>query len=464
MNEIDIDIDEELFIPVYRHLLESDYNIEFLYGSRDSGKSRNVAQILVKKCLEEEYFLCPLIRKVLNTIKDSQWQMIKTVVEEWGLDELFDFNSHPLEIRCANGNKFISRGLDEPKKIKSLTNPSIAWIEEASDLIEEDWVLILTSLRSNYSKVQTWVTFNPDLPEDYETSYIYKTFFSRNQFELNFTNKLSIEIDGNKAEIKYRCTHSTYKDNPFCNPERAYFYESLKDIDEYQYKVYALGLWGRRINNASFYSSFKRSIHVKNLELDGTGIFHLSFDQNVVPYISCTISNIVKEDQKYIVKFIDEIVLSNPKNKTESICDEFLTRYNEAVRVFFYGDATGKKRDTRSQYNDYEIVELKLRKLLINTSNRVPFSNPSITKRRDFINRIFDNKYPIEIQIDPKCKYLIADLEEVKEDIDGTKLKKKVLDKITGQSYEKHGHLSDCFDYQICTIFKTYFDNMTYIK
>ena len=94
----------------------------------------------------------------------------------------------------------------------------------------------------------------------------------------------------------------------------------------------------------------------------------------------------------------------------------------------------------------------------------MPNSNPSVTKRRDFINRIFNGNYPIDITIDPKCKYLIADLERVKEDIDGTKLKKKVLDKVTGQSYELYGHLSDCFDYQIVTSFRSYFDNMSFIK
>jgi len=463
MNEIDIDIDEDVFLPVFDHLIDSDYNIEFLYGSRDSGKSRNVAQILVKKCLEDEYFFCPLIRKVFNTVKDSQWLMIKTVVDEWGLDQFFDFNSSPLEIRCANGNKFISRGVDEPKKIKSLTNPSCAWIEEASDLEEEDWILILTSLRSNYGMVQTWATFNPDLPGDYTQSYIYKKFFAHT-LDLSFSNELIIDHKGEIYKIKYRATHSTYNDNQFCPPERAYFYESLKETNEYEYKIYALGLWGKRINNAAFYSSFKHSKHIKQIENDESGTYHLSFDQNVVPYISCTIVQISKENDKYILKFIDEIALSNPKNKTECLCDEFLTMYTDVQRIFYYGDASGKKRDTRSQYNDYEIIERKFKRFLSNTSNRVPYSNPSVTKRRDFINRIFDNRYPIEVIIDPKCKHLIADLESVKEDIDGTKLKKKVLDKVTGQSYEQFGHFSDCFDYQTVTVFKSFFDNMQYIK
>lgn len=462
MPTIEINIEEDVFLPVYRHLLNSSNNIEFLYGSRDSGKSRHVAQQLVKKCLQDEYFLCPMIRKVFNTIKDSQWQMIKTVIEEWGLEEFFDFTSNPLEIRCANGNKFLSRGLDEPKKIKSLTNPSCAWIEEASDLDENDWVLILTSLRSNYGNVQVWATFNPDMPGNYEESYLYKTFFQSTS-ELSFNSELIIEIDGREVKIKYGATHSTYKDNPYCTAERIFFYENLKNIDEYEYKVYALGLWGKRKNRASFYSSFKRSLHVKKCEPDNSKIYHLSFDQNVVPYNSCVIAKIKQLDNKWILSFVDEIALENPNNKTENVCNEFIRKYEDCERIFYYGDATSRKRDTRSQYNDYEIIALKLKKYLSNTSDRVPYSNPSVTKRRDFINRIFDGRYPIEIQIDPKCKLLINDFESVIEDVDGTKLKRNIKDKITGQSYQPEGHLSDCFDYMIVAMFRDYFDNMKHL-
>lgn len=462
MPEIEINIDPDLFLPVYSHLLESDYNIEFLYGSRDSGKSRNVAQILVKKCLEDEYFFCPLIRKVFNTVKDSQWQMIKTVIEEWGLEQFFDFVSHPLEIRCANGNKFISRGLDEPKKIKSLTNPSCAWLEESSDLEEEDWILILTSLRSNYGKVQVWATFNPDMPKSYDETYLYKTFF-HGHIDLSFSSSLKIESDGEVYEIKYRATHSTYKDNPYCSPERSFFYENLKTSNEYEYKVYALGLWGKRVNNAAFYSSFKRSVFVHPTKNNESKIYHLSFDQNVVPYNSCLIAQISNDNGKWLVSFIDEIALKNPRNKTEDVCSEFMRNYPDCERIFYYGDATSRKRDTRSQYNDYDIIAQKLKKLITNTSDRVPYSNPSVTKRRDFLNRIFDGRYPITIQIDPKCKLLINDLESVIEDIDGTKLKKTTKDKVTGQTYQEVGHLSDTFDYLLVAVFKDYFDNMKFL-
>ena len=111
-----INIDEEVFLPAYRHLLESDCDINFLWGGRDSGKSYFIASKLLMDCLKSSYFRCILIKKTHESIKDSQWQMIKDIAEMWGVSQLLDFTSSPLETRCVNGNKCISRGCDNHSK------------------------------------------------------------------------------------------------------------------------------------------------------------------------------------------------------------------------------------------------------------------------------------------------------------------------------------------------------------
>jgi len=76
------------------------------------------------------------------------------------------------------------------------------------------------------------------------------------------------------------------------------------------------------------------------------------------------------------------------------------------------------------------------------------------------MNNIFDEKYNVRIVVDKRCRNLIRDLEFVKEDATGHKLKEKVKDKNTGQTYEKYGHTSDALDYlcvnieQVKDIFK----------
>src|SRR5688572_8857761 len=101
--EILIKLPIQAFLPCYRPLLKDEIpniidnlapipvDVDFLWGGRDSGKSRHIAQQLLKSCLELTYFRCVLVRKVFNTIKDSQWQLLKDVAEEWKIDHLFQF-------------------------------------------------------------------------------------------------------------------------------------------------------------------------------------------------------------------------------------------------------------------------------------------------------------------------------------------------------------------------------------
>src|SRR6478735_1723625 len=140
---IQINLPIDVFLPCYQHLvtvpsisdkLLPEPDIDFLWGGRDSGKTRHIAMQLLLSCLSLPYFRCILVRKVANTIKDSQWQQLKDVAEEWKVDHLFNFKEHPLEILCFNGNKFLCRGMDEPTKLKSVSNPSHCWCEEGNQL------------------------------------------------------------------------------------------------------------------------------------------------------------------------------------------------------------------------------------------------------------------------------------------------------------------------------------------
>lgn len=41
--QIQVEIPKRAFLPCYHHLLEGDYDIELLWGGRDSGKSHQLA-------------------------------------------------------------------------------------------------------------------------------------------------------------------------------------------------------------------------------------------------------------------------------------------------------------------------------------------------------------------------------------------------------------------------------------
>lgn len=209
-----------------------------------------------------------------------------------------------------------------------------------------------------------------------------------------------------------------------------------------------------------FYSSFNRLTHVEQLNYNPEIPLHITFDQNTVPYNSASIWQIMGHDDIWHIDCIDEIALVNPHNSTEEVCEEFSMRYpNHRAGIYFYGDASGKARSTmnRDFKHHYEIIAFILRKYLVNKSDRTTRKNPSVVKRRDFVNIIFEEKLPIRIRIDESCKYLIGDLMYLKQALDGTKDKHIVTDKETKEKYQKYGHLSDGMDYLLTELFKSYY-------
>ena len=180
-----------------------------------------------------------------------------------------------------------------------------------------------------------------------------------------------------------------------------------------------------------------------------------------MPYNSCSIWQVKGLDDIWYLSCIDEIALENPHNSTEEVCEEFMMRYpNHKSGLFYYGDASGKNRSTMNKEfkHHYEIIEYKLRKYLVNGSDRTMRSNPPLVKRRDFMNLMFEEKLPIRIMIDESCKKMIADLMYTKQALDGGKDKHIVKDKESGEKYQKYGHMGDNFEYLAVDLFNKYYD------
>lgn len=215
------------------------------------------------------------------------------------------------------------------------------------------------------------------------------------------------------------------------------------------------------VTGGEFYSSFDRLKHVGNIKYDPLLPIHISFDQNSVPYNSAGIWQVRLGKDHWELFCIDEIALQNPRNSTEDVCEEFIMRYpNHKAGLYFYGDASGHNRSTMNKdfSHHYEIIAYKLRKYLVNESDRTLTVNPSLVLRRDFVNKIFEEKLPIRIMIDESCHYTIADFMYVKQALDGGKDKHIVTDKETGDKYQKYGHLSDASDYLMVELFKTFYN------
>lgn len=362
-----------------------------------------------------------------------------------------NFDSYNNIITFVNGAVVFKGSLDN---YKAHDGKEFAWaiLDETKDTKEEAVKdVIFSRLR------QIGMGWNPL----YVTTSPAKVDWLNNWFELDkYINEIESKIyDKNdffsiETDDKCICISSTFHNSP--NLPEDYISGIIKNNPSRSDALIYANPFTRQ--GGEFYSSFDRQKHIANVEVNDDLAFHISFDQNVVPYVTMKVYQIEKVDNILEERHIDEICLSSPRNTTERACEELLRRYTPKSGLFFYGDPSGRKRDTRGQENDYSIVERVLRKYLTNASDRVPAVHPPVVKRRDFTNNIFDEVYPIRVKISPKCVNTIADYLYLKEDENGKKLKEKVKDQQTGQSYEKYGHCSDADDYFRTQIYQNYFN------
>lgn len=181
-----------------------------------------------------------LIRKVYADIKDTQYQTIKDIVNDYGLMVYFHFTENPLKIVFKpNGNSILARGLDKEYKTKSIKDPTGAWYEEMNEIGFNEFLKTTTSLRGGI--IQEIATFNPELETDWINSYFFPTKQSYEKQDGQFHWVKSIRKDTT-------ILHTTYHDNRYCTPQSVELLESFKDVDENTYKIYTLGLWGGELS------------------------------------------------------------------------------------------------------------------------------------------------------------------------------------------------------------------------
>jgi hypothetical protein len=248
---------------------------------------------------------------------------------------------------------------------------------------------------------------------------------------------------------------SKITDNPFIPAE---YLESLKSMPRYEYEVFVEGNWDlQERSGAEFYKYFNLDNHVKSCHYEPNLPLHISWDENVNPYLPCGIFQISDKQ----VRLIDVILGINPKNTIKDVCNEFKFRYkNHVSGLFIYGDATSRKEDVKQEkgHDFFKLIQNEL--ISYRPTMRVSKSNPSVVMRGNFFNTIlYSNFGDIEFMIDPSQKEAIQDFTNTKEASDGSKDKTKVKDAKSGMSYQPFGHISDLTDYLICEAFKTEYQN-----
>lgn len=174
-----VNIPKRAFNACYLPLLNDEqHRFLVLYGGAGSGKSVFAAQRLLVRMMSKQLCNVLVVRKVGDTNRTSTYALMRQVISRWGLGELFDVTD--LRIVCkVTGNECIFKGLDDPEKIKSVTfakgELTDIWIEEASEIAEEDFNQLNIRLRGKGIHGQITLTFNPI----YILHWLKKRFFDR---------------------------------------------------------------------------------------------------------------------------------------------------------------------------------------------------------------------------------------------------------------------------------------------
>ena len=221
MAQINLTLKKSLFIPKFFPLL-FDYSKrwEFWCGSAGSGKSYTIAQRIIIRCTKEPIRVL-VCRRYATTLRNSCFALFKEILTKWQLLPYVKVKETDMSITFPNGSQIIMVGLDTEEKLLSLTNISTVWVEEAYEVEKSKVEQLNLRMRGTAANQQLILSWNP---------------ISKHSWLYDFTVKNPPE---NSVFI-----HSTYKDNPFLNPEYVQALDEMEIRNPEKYRVYGRGEWG----------------------------------------------------------------------------------------------------------------------------------------------------------------------------------------------------------------------------
>jgi len=484
------------FNPLFWILLTAmaDPNLRyiFVYGGSSAAKTYTITQVLTWLAGRDKASSM-ILRKFSVDIEDSVWADFKEVNAKFKFEQVTTIIKR--HIRYHNGAQHRFRGLDQSEKLKGLKGFKYLYYNELSlfdkkdfsqgrkrlrgmpgQKIIGDWNPISEQhwVKQDIIDNETWSTWNPDGQPWDGNSTAMPTYTVPNmtkQPKYRYLDPdsswVKINASGNMLLIK-----TTYLDNywvvgrpsgvgGFYDQHVVQDFEYDRVHNPNDYRIYALGEWGRMRTGGEFWKSFSEAAHVKPLSYQEGNSIHISLDNNVQPYVTCSLWQIDTQT-KHISQF-HEIAAKSPNNnapRAARLLVDYLNRIGYKDVVFVYGDPSARARSTvdadGASFFDKYIGEL--RAAGFHVRDRVQRSAPEVAQSGNFINEIYANSYEgWSISISQTCRTSIDDYCNALEDKDGKVLKKRITDKATGLSYEQYGHFSDAKRYFITTILSAEF-------
>lgn len=361
---------DKLFNPLFYQLRKADTRFVINYGGAGSGKSVSQHQVELLNILTAKSDTL-VIRKHGTDIYDSCYKLIENLARQYEIYDFFTwvFSNAKREITYKpTGRRIIFKGVDDPDKLKSIVGIGRVLVEEANQLELNDF-LELNRRARGIKDIQIILLFNPID----ERHWIKKHFFDT-------------------PEIRKKTTvfHTTYKDNKFLTDQDKAELEQLSIINPNQYRIYALGLWGKAEVKNPWCHNFDYDKHVSSRAVfDPKKPTYFCHDFNVSPMVTVLCHRWVDSEGEHI-HFFKEIILDpgDAYKMAERIKRDFEPYPETLYNAYFTGDASGRKRDTvaRDNIHNWHILQTELK--ISDRRLNVPRANPGIADNKSLVNLV----------------------------------------------------------------------------
>jgi phage terminase large subunit-like protein len=228
-------------------------------------------------------------------------------------------------------------------------------------------------------------------------------------------------------------------DNPHLDPAEIDRLESMYPEGSVQRRIRLGGEWLPGLSGARAYVGFDRRLHVREVPPILPRVpLAWWWDFNVSPMVSgigqkiSRLFRVHRElvlDEGNVLEMVDWFRQLVPAHRAE---------------VWIYGDATGRGRDAGTGKSDYQLILNAMRSYPAPVRLKVPEVNPHVADRINAVNAVCrDETGEVCLEVDPSCKELIADFEQVLRDVRG-KIKKTSN---SSDPYFRRTHISDACGY-----------------
>lgn len=278
MARIVLNLKKALFNDCYwPHLQDYSRRYEVYYGGAGSGKSVFITQKLLLKALNRKRKVL-IIRKYGTTLKDSVFQLVVDMLKKWGIYDMCKINLSTYTITLPNESVFLFKGMDDSEKIKSITDITDIWCEEATELSEDEYTQLDLRLRALAGDLQLIVSFNPVS----KTNWVFKRWFA----------------EGVVTAADTMILKTTYKDNRFLPDSYIQALEAKINTNPNYYKIYALGEF-ITLDKLVFYNWKVEEFNHADIK----GALLVGLDFGFVNDISALVASVLDEENKKIYIF-----------------------------------------------------------------------------------------------------------------------------------------------------------------